>query len=194
MNQIVKLLIEIGPVIVFIWANGHYSDENGMGGAIPAIKIFMVAMAISMVFAKIFLKKITPMLWASGALVGIFGGLAIYFDDEIFMKLKPTILYGLFAVLLLGGVAAGKAFLKNIMAVGMPPMEDVGWLKLSRNWGIYFLACALLNEYIWRNFSFEDWLWAKLWVFIPLSFVFAITQMPLMMKYMIEEEEASTDA
>ena len=86
MNQIIKLLIEIGPVIVFITANSYYSGEDGVGGAIPATKIFMVAMIISMICSKIFLKKITAMLWASSLLVGVFGGLAIYFDDAIFIK------------------------------------------------------------------------------------------------------------
>jgi|TARA_R110002096_G_scaffold436096_2_gene667427 intracellular septation protein len=188
MNQIIKLFIEIGPVIVFITANSYYSDESGVGGAIPATKIFIVAMIISMICSKIFLKKITAMLWASSVLVGLFGGLAIYFDNEIFIKLKPTILYGLFSILLLGGVLTGRAFIRNVLEAGFPPMEDIAWMKMSRNWGLYFLGCALLNEYIWRNYSFEDWLWAKLWVFIPLSFVFAMAQMPIITKHLLEEE------
>ncbi|MCC3861959.1 inner membrane-spanning protein YciB [Pseudemcibacter aquimaris] len=187
-QQFIKLLIEIGPVFVFIWANKHYSDENGMGGAVPAIKVFMIAMAISLIASKIYLGKISRMLLASGALVGFFGALSIYFDDEFFMKIKPTVLYGIFATVLLGGVLGKKAFLKNVFKMGLPPMKDEGWLILSRNWGIYFLICAILNEIIWRNFSFADWLWAKLWLFIPLSFVFAFTQVPVMMKHQIEEE------
>lgn len=193
MNQIIKLLIEIGPVLIFIWANGHYSDENGIGGAIPATKIFMVAMVISMVFAKILLKRVTPMLWASGILVGIFGALAIYFDDIIFMKIKPTILYSMFAFLLLGGVYKGKYFIKNLMEVGFPPVEEIAWMKMSRNWGLFFLGCAILNEILWRNFSFDEWLKMKIWVFIPLSFIFALAQMPIIMKHQLDEVDEKED-
>ena len=190
MNQIIKMLIELGPIVVFFYANSHYSDENGLGGIIPATKIFIVAMAISMICAKLFLKKITPMLWVSAALVIIFGGLAIYFNSEIFIKLKPTILYGLFALTLLGGYAAGKPFIKNLMEAGFPPLEEIAWMKMSRNWGLYFIGCALLNEYIWRNYTNAEWIASKLWLFMPLSFVFALAQMPIIMKHQIDEDEA----
>lgn len=188
MNQIIKLLIELGPLVVFFYANSHFSDESGVGGIIPATQVFMVAMAISMVCSKIFLKKIAVMLWISAGLVCVFGGLTVYFDNEIFIKLKPTILYTLFAITLLGGYAAGKPFLKNLMEAGFPPIEDIAWLKMSRNWGFFFIACAILNEILWRSLSNADWIAAKIWVFMPLSFVFAMAQMPIVMKYQIEEE------
>lgn len=188
MKQVIKLLIELGPIIVFFYANGEYSDENGAGGIIPATKIFMVAMAISMICSKIFLKKIAMMLWVSAALVSIFGGLTIYFDSEIFIKLKPTILYSLFAITLLGGYAVGKPFIKNLMEAGFPPIEDIAWMKMSRNWGLFFLGCAILNEILWRNLNNADWIAAKLWVFMPLSFIFAIAQMPIVLKHQLEED------
>lgn len=189
MNQIIKMLIELGPIVVFFYANSQYADESGLGGIIPATKIFMVAMAISMVLSKVILKKITSMLWISAALVGVFGGLTIYFNNEIFIKLKPTILYSMFAIILLGGYAVGKPFIKNLMEAGFPPLEEIAWMKMSRNWGFYFIGCAILNEYIWRNYSNADWLWSKIWIFMPLSFVFAMAQMPLIMKHQIEEDE-----
>ncbi len=190
MNQIIKLLIELGPLVVFFYANSHYSDENGVGGLIPATQVFMVAMAISMVASKILLKKIAVMLWISAGLVGVFGGLTVYFDSEIFIKIKPTILYTLFAITLLGGVAFGKPLLKNLMEAGMPPIEEIAWMKMSRNWGLFFICCAILNEVLWRNLSNADWISAKIWVFMPLSFVFAFAQMPIIMKHQIEEDEA----
>lgn len=188
MNQILKLLIELGPLVVFFYANSHYADETGSGGIIPATKIFMVAMAISMILSKILLKKIAVMLWVSAGLVGIFGGLTIYFDSEIFIKIKPTILYTLFAATLLGGYSVGKPFMKNLMEAGMPPIEEIAWLKISRNWGIYFICCAILNEIVWRNFTNAEWIAAKIWIFMPLSFVFALAQMPIIMKHQIEED------
>ncbi|MBT5187324.1 MAG: septation protein A [Kordiimonadaceae bacterium] len=189
MKQIIKLLIEMGPLVVFFYANSHYADETGAGGIIPATKIFMVAMAISMVCSKIFLKKIATMLWVSAFLVGIFGGLTIYFESELFIKIKPTILYSLFSIILLGGYARGKPLLKNLMEAGFPPMEQIAWMKMSRNFGYYFIGCAILNEIVWRNFTNEEWLWAKLWIFMPLSFIFMMTQMPMVMKHQIEEPE-----
>ena len=189
MNQIIKMLIELGPIIIFFYANGQYSDENGVGGIIPATKVFMVAMAISMVCSKIFLKKITMMLWISAVLVGVFGGLTIYFDSEIFIKIKPTILYTFFSITLLGGYAMGKPFMKTLMEAGFPPLEDIAWMKMSRNWGLYFLFGAVLNEILWRNLSNADWLAAKIWVFMPTSFIFAMAQMPIIMKHQIEEPE-----
>jgi intracellular septation protein len=189
MKQIIKLLIEMGPLVVFFYANSHYADEAGAGGIIPATKIFMVAMAISMVCSKIFLKKVAMMLWISAGLVGVFGGLTIYFDSELFIKIKPTILYSFFAITLLGGYAKGKPLLKNIMEAGFPPMKHVAWMKMSRNFGYYFIGCAILNEFVWRNFTNAEWLWAKLWIFMPLSFIFMMTQMPMVMKHQIEEPE-----
>lgn len=190
MKQVIKLIIEMGPIIVFFYANGQYSDDTGSGGIIPATKVFMVAMAISMVCSKIFLKKIAMMLWISAGLVGVFGGLTIYFDSEIFIKIKPTILYTFFATTLLGGYAMGKPLLKNLMEAGFPPLEQIAWMKMSRNWGIFFIASAVLNEILWRNLSNADWIAAKLWIFMPLSFVFAMAQMPIIMKHQIPEEEA----
>ena len=189
MNQIIKLLIELGPIIVFFYANGEYSDENGAGGIIPATKVFMVAMAVSMICSKIFLKKIAVMLWVSAALVGVFGGLTIYFDSEVFIKIKPTILYSFFAVILLGGYAMGKPFMKTLMEAGLPAIEEIAWMKISRNWGLFFVFSAILNEALWRNLSNADWIAAKLWIFMPLSFIFAMSQMPMIMKHQIEEAE-----
>lgn len=190
MNQIIKLIIELGPIAVFFYANGHYSDENGLGGIIPATKVFMIAMAISMVCSKIILKKVATMLWISAGLVAIFGGLTIYFDNELFIKLKPTILYTLFGITLMGGYFAGKPLLKNLMEAGFPPIEEIAWMKMSRNWALFFFGSAILNEILWRNLSNADWIAAKIWVFMPLSFIFAMAQMPIVLKHQIEEEGA----
>jgi intracellular septation protein len=189
MNQLIKLLIELGPIIIFFYANGQYADENGMGGIVPATKVFMVAMAISMICSKLILKKIATMLWISAVLVGVFGGLTIYFDSELFIKIKPTILYTFFAITLLVGYAKGKPLIKTLMEAGFPPIKDIAWMKMSRNWGLYFAFSAILNEILWRNLSNADWISAKIWVFMPMSFIFAMSQMPIIMKHQIEEVE-----
>jgi intracellular septation protein len=149
----------------------------------------MVAMAISMICSKLILKKIATMLWISAILVGVFGGLTIYFDSELFIKIKPTILYTFFAITLLVGYAKGKPLIKILMEAGFPPIKDIAWMKMSRNWGLYFAFSAILNEILWRNLSNADWISAKIWVFMPMSFIFAMSQMPIIMKHQIEEVE-----
>lgn len=119
--QLVKLIIELGPIIVFFGANSHFSDENGLGGVIPATGLFMAAMLISVIASKKILKEVSLMLKISAGLVAFFGGLTIYFDDPAFIQVKPTILYGLFALTLLGGCLFKKALLRNVMEAGFPP-------------------------------------------------------------------------
>ncbi|WP_138381008.1 septation protein A [Luteithermobacter gelatinilyticus] len=181
MNQLYKLLIEAGPLVIFFIANGQW-------GIYAATAVFMTAMIISMVASRILLKEISLMLWLSVALVTIFGGATLYFEDEAFIKIKPTILYSLFAAVLLLGTLLKKPFIRNVMEAGFPPLEDVAWTKMNFRWGVFFLFCALLNEYIWRTYDTQTWIAAKLWLFMPLSFVFAMAQVPLIMKYQIEED------
>jgi len=185
MNQLLKLLIEAGPLVIFFVANNQF-------GIYAATGVFMVAMLVSIIAAKIMFKKVSLMQWMSLALVLLFGGATIYFEDELFIKLKPTILNTLFGLALLTGVMFGKPFLKNVMETAFPDMPHEAWIILSRRWGFYFLFSAALNEVIWRNFSTELWIASKLWLMMPLGFVFAMTQVPLMMKYLPQEDEEST--
>lgn len=188
--QLIKLIIELGPIVVFFTANGYFADDNGLGGVVPATALFMVAMLISIIASKKILGEVSLMLKISAGLVAFFGGLTIYFNDPAFIQIKPTILYSLFALTLLGGCLFKKSLLRNVMEAGFPPLEDIAWFKMSRNWGLFFIGCALLNEYIRLNYSFSDWIAAKAWIFMPLSFVFMFTQMPLIMKHAIEEEKS----
>ncbi|WP_417316710.1 septation protein A [Emcibacter sp.] len=185
MNQLYKLLIEAGPLVIFFVANGQV-------GIFSATAIFMVVMIISMIASKILLGQISTMMWISVGLVVVFGSATIYFEDETFIKLKPTILYSMFAATLLLGTALKKPFIRNVMEAGFPPMEDIAWHKMNFRWGLFFIVCALLNEYVWRNYSTDTWIAAKLWLFLPLSFVFAMAQLPLIMKYQKEEPAEDT--
>lgn len=184
MNQLYKLLIEAGPLVIFFVANSKVGIYN-------ATAIFMVVMILAMIASKVLLKEISLMMWISVGLVVVFGSLTIYFEDETFIKIKPTILYSLFAAALLLGSALRKPFIRNVMEAGFPPMEDIAWHKMNLRWGLFFVFLAVLNEYIWRNFDTDFWLKSKLWLFLPLSFVFALAQFPLIMKYQIPEEESS---
>ncbi len=185
-KQFLKLFIEMFPIILFFYAY----DAKDMESVYLATKVFMGAMAVSMIASKVIFKKIGLMLWVSGGLVGVMGGATIYFHNDLFIKLKPTILYGFFAIALLGGVAFGKFFLKNIFEAGFPPMPDEAWRKLSFRFGIFYIFNALLNEVIHRNFEFDTWIATKIWLFMPMSLLFMMAQMPMLMKYMDAEEES----
>lgn len=188
-KQFLKLFIEMFPIIIFFYTY----DAEDMESVYLATKVFMGAMAVSMIASKVIFKKIGLMLWISGGLVGIMGGATIYFHNDLFIKLKPTILYGFFAIALLGGLAYGKFFLKNIFEAGFPPMPDEAWKKLSFRFGIFYIFNALLNEVIHRNFDFDTWIAAKIWLFMPMGLLFMMAQMPMLMKYM-DVEEAGTDS
>ena len=187
-KQLLKLFIEMFPIVLFFYAY----DAKDMESVYLATKVFMVAMVVSMIASKLVFKKIGLILWISGGLVGILGGATIYFHNDLFIKLKPTILYSFFALALLGGLAFGKFFLKNVFEAGFPPMPDDAWKKLSFRFGIFYIFNAVLNEAIHRNFDFDTWISTKLWLFMPMSLLFMMAQMPMLMKYMdVEEKEDS---
>lgn len=184
-KQLIKLFIEIFPIVLFFYAY----DAKDRESVYLATKVFMGAMVLSMIASKLVFKKIGLVLWLSGGLVAIMGAATIYFHNDMFIKLKPTILSGFFALTLLGGLAFGKAFLKNVFEAGFPPMPDEAWKKLSFRFGLFYIFNAVLNEVIHRNFAFETWIATKLWLSLPLSLLFMMAQMPMLMKYMDTEKE-----
>ncbi len=183
-KQLLKVFIEMFPIILFFYAYDSADQES----IYLATKIFMAAMAVSLLASKVVFKEIGLILWISGGLVGVFGGATIYFHNDIFIKLKPTILYSFFAVSLLGGMAFGKYFLRNIFSAGFPPLPDAAWRLLTLRFGWFYIFNAVLNEVIHRNFSMEAWIASKLWLFMPLSILFMMLQMPMLMKYMDAED------
>jgi len=189
-RQLLKILIEMFPIILFF----YWYDSEDMQSIFLATKVFMGAMVVSMVASKLVFKKIGLILWISGGLVVILGGATLYFKSEFFIKIKPTILYSFFAVSLLGGLAFGKNFLKHVFGAGFPPMDDEGWRKLTLRFGIFYIFNAVLNEAIWRSVPTETWILTKLWVFMPLSIIFMMAQMPMLMKYMQFEDEEDKSA
>lgn len=198
-----NLLVDYGPLMVFFLTYRHFSPddrEDAVGEVFAVVRgtaAFMVAAIIALGVSKWRLGKISPMLMLSTALIVGFGGLTILLNDPFYVQIKPTAIYLLFAVILLGGYWKGKALLKTLLEAAFEGLDDSGWLLLSRNWGLFFLVLAGLNEGLRHWLSFGDWLAAKLWVFMPLSFLFTFSQIPMLLRHGLgetgeEEAEAKT--
>jgi intracellular septation protein len=184
-----RLLIDLGPLLVFFLT-------NFLAPVPPAIRIFvatgafMVAMVAAMLFSAIRYRRISPLLWFSGVMVVAMGGLTIYLHDETFIKLKPTLYYVLVAGILAFGLATGKPLLKAVLGSTYPGLDDKGWAKLTRNWAIFFVLMALLNEGVWRNTTTAFWIGFKIWGAIPLTFLFALANVPMLMRHGLHREDA----
>lgn len=175
-NTWIKLAIEMGPLVLFFTTFKFYDIFVATG-------VFMAAILASMIFSWRVRGHIPPMLWFTGAVVMVLGGLTIYLADESFVKLKPTIVYSVFAGILIFGLARGRSYLRVVMEAAFPPMDDAGWLKMSRNWAIFFVVMAIVNEIVWRNFSTDFWVSFKLFGFMPLTLLFAMAQIAVVMKH-----------
>lgn len=183
----ISVAVDYGPLLVFLgvyrWKSpADPSPAGELGAIIYGTGAFMVAAVAALIISKWRLGKVSPMLWFSTALIVGFGSLTIFFGDPTFVQIKPTIIYAVFGVVLLGGVFAGRAMLKVLLEAAFEGLSDEGWLKLSRNWGVFFLLLAGLNEVLRAQLDFEGWLWAKFWVFLPLTFLFTFSQIPMLLK------------
>jgi intracellular septation protein len=189
-----NVAVDYGPLLVFlaVYRWQAPADPNPVGelsAIIAGTGAFMVAAVAALLVSKWQLGKVSPMLWFSTALIVGFGSLTIFFGDPTFVQLKPTIIYACFGVALLGGFFIGKALLKVLLEAAFEGLSEQGWLKLSRNWGVFFLALAILNEGLRAQLTFESWLWAKLWVFLPLTFLFTFSQIPMLLKHGLSFED-----
>jgi intracellular septation protein len=183
--------IDFGPLLVFFLTYKFTSGGEGAlaatTGAIKATVAFMAAIIIAMAVSKWKLGKISPMLWMSSILVLGFGALTVWFHDERFIVMKPTIIYAAFALLLLGGWALGRPMLKYLLQSALEGVTEKGWLLLSRNWGLFFAALGIANHVMYemiqtQQMSFSTWLTIKVWGVTALSFIFTLTQLPVMLK------------
>jgi intracellular septation protein len=189
-----NVAVDYGPLLVFLGvyrmnAPADPSPAGEIGAIIYGTGAFMIAAVAALAISKWRLGKVSPMLWFSTALIVGFGSLTIFFGDPTFVQLKPTIIYASFGVVLLAGFALGKAMLKVLLEAAFEGLSDEGWLKLSRNWGVFFLGLAVLNEVLRAQMDFEGWLWAKIWVFLPLTFLFTFSQLPMLLKHGLSFEE-----
>jgi intracellular septation protein len=153
-----------------------------MAGIYAGTAAFMAATLLSLAVAWLRYHKVPVMPLVSGAIVLVFGGLTLYLRDETFIKLKPTIVYSMFAVLLAAGLLMKKPMLELLLGPVFNLTEE-GWRKLTLRWALFFVAMAVLNELIWRNVSTDAWVSFKAFGFLPLTFLFALAQVPLMHRH-----------
>lgn len=190
-----NLVVDYGPVIVFFAVYKYFSPADRANSVLEVLAVikgtvsFMIAAVIALLVSKWRLGKVSPMLWLSTVLIVGFGGLTVLLNDPIWIQVKPTAIYLLFGVILLAGIWRGKALLKILLEAAFEGLTDEGWLKLSRNWGLFFLALAGLNEVLRHWLSFGDWIAAKLWVFLPATFLFTFAQIPMLLRHGLAVDE-----
>ena len=173
----IRLVTEAGPLVVFFLANWR-------AGIFWATGLFMAATAIALAVSYALERRVPVMPFVSGVFVLVFGALTLWLQDELFIKVKPTIVNLLFAGILAGGFLTGRYFLKMITGLSL---EDIGWRKLTVRWIGFFILLAVLNEVIWRNFSTDFWVNFKLFGIMPLTFAFALSQIPLIKRHYVDE-------
>ena len=183
-----NVVVDYGPLLVFLFVyRWNAPDEPSPLAQISAViygtLAFMVAAVIALIVSKWRLGKVSPMLWLSTGLVVVFGGVTVWTGEQWVIQIKPTVLYLIFGVALILGWLGGRALLRILLETAFEGLNDEGWLKLSRNWGFFFLLLAGLNTVLVYQLSFESWLWAKLWVFLPLTFLFTFTQIPMLLRH-----------
>lgn len=192
-NPLLKFALELGPLLVFFFANargewlaGRFPALAELGGPLfVATGLFMAATAISLIVSWTLTRTLPIMPLVSGVVVFVFGGLTLWLQDATFIKMKPTIVNTLFGVILLGGLLFGKSLLGYVFDSAFK-LDAEGWRKLTLRWGVFFLALAVLNEVVWRNFSEDTWVAFKVWGVMPITLVFTMLQMPLIMRHSIE--------
>jgi intracellular septation protein len=184
-----RLLIDLGPLIVF-FATNYLAPVPGPLKIFVATGAFMAAMIAAMLYSYVRFRSISPLLWFSGIMVVILGGLTIWLQNEIFIKMKPTIYYLLVAALLGFALMTGRPLLKSVLGSAYPGLDEAGWTKLTRNWALFFVVMAGVNEAVWRNSSTEFWIGFKIWGAIPLTFIFALANVPMLMKHGLTREDA----
>ena len=183
MNKpLIKIIADFGPLLIFFII--YFNNENDLKVAIPP---FVVATLISLIVIYFLEKKISMVPLTGGILITLFGGLTLYFDNKIFFYMKPTIINVLFAgVLFFGKFFTEKPLLKMFFQNAFN-LENEGWKKLNQRWILFFIFVAILNEIVWRTQSEAFWVNFKVWGLLPISFVFAASQFPLINKYKLKE-------
>jgi intracellular septation protein len=182
LNPLLKLTLEIGPLVLFFVANARFGIFN-------ATAVFMGAVVLALGVSYVLTRRLPIMPLVSAVIVVIFGSLTLALHDDTFIKIKPTLIYALFGVVLLAGLVSNKPFLA-IVFDQVFVLSDEGWRKLTLRWAAFFLVMAVVNEIVWRTQSTDFWVDFKLFGFVPLTFLFALLQYPLLQKYDASERPA----
>src|SRR6201991_39311 len=175
-HPLFKLATELGPLLIFFFAKANLFVATGA---------FMVAVVVAMVASYVVTRHVPMMAIVTAIVVIVFGTLTLVLHDETFIKMKPTIVYTLFAAILGGGLLFGRSFIA-IMFDQMFNLTPLGWRTLTLRWALWFFAMAVLNEIIWRTQSTDFWVNFKVFGMVPLTMLFAVTQMPLVKRYHLE--------
>jgi len=184
-----KLLIDLGPLLVFFLVN-FLAPVPSFAKIFVATGSFMVAMVIAMIFSALRYGKISPLLWFSGIMVVVLGGLTIWLHKDWIIKMKPTFYYALVSGLLWFGLATDRPLLQRVLGSTYPGLDETGWAKLTRNWAAFFGFMAVLNEVVWRNSTTNFWVGFKLWGALPLTFLFAAANIPILLRHGLMKEDA----
>ena len=199
-HPVLKLALEFGPLIAFFFANARgewiaaqlpwLAGWGRLGEPIfIATGVFMVATAISLSLSWILTRTIPMMPLVSGIFVFISGGLTLWLQDELFIKLKPTVINTFFGLTLLTALLAFRTSLLKYVFDTAFEIDEEGWRKLTVRWGLFFLFLAVLNEIVWRNFSTDFWVAFKVWGTMPITIAFVLSQMPMIMRHQIAEPD-----
>ena len=197
LNPLLTLALELGPLLVFFFANARgeslietWPALGSLGGPLfLATGLFMIATAISLSVSWLLIRSLPIMPLVSGVVVFVFGALTLWLQDEVFIKMKPTIVNTLFGVVLLGGLFFGRSLLGYVFDSAFR-LDAEGWRKLTLRWGLFFFFLALANEVVWRNFSTDFWVAFKVWGIMPITLAFTFSQMPLIMRHALEDKPA----
>ena len=187
MNKaLTKMVIEIGPLVLFFFVNSSH-------GIFVATGAFMVAVTISLAISYFYMGHIATLPVVTAVVVLVFGGLTLYLEDELFIKLKPTIVNTMFGTVLFAGLAFKKSYLKSVLDSTLD-LDDEGWRILTWRWAWFFLFLAVLNEAVWRTQSTDFWVSFKVFAIMPITLLFSLTQLPLIFRHQLPEDEGPENA
>lgn len=201
LNPFAKLALDLGPLILFFYANAKpalflplvapffpaIAADGERAGIFVATAVFMVAVVVSLIVSYILIRRLPLMPVVSAVIVVVFGGLTLMLHNDTFIKMKPTIIYVLFGAVLLGGLIFRKPLLEMVFD-SVFHLNEQGWRILTMRWSLFFFAMAVLNEIVWRTMSTDAWVSFKVFGVMPLTFVFAMLQYPVLTKYAVEPE------
>jgi intracellular septation protein len=181
-NSTLKLVLEMGPLVLFFFTNWKF-------GIFPATGVLMAGVVVALIASWVLTRHLPIMPMVTAVAVVFFGALTFFFQDELFIKLKPTIVNTIFGTVLLGGLAMGRPLLPVVLDSVLQLTED-GWRKLTFRWGLFFFLLAIVNEVVWRTQTTDFWVSFKALGTMPLTIVFALAQVPLIMKHELKGDDA----